>query len=155
MRFKERFSAAISRSVEIARFTAQAISEFVSERVWPVAKQFGDWFTLRASQAARSIASAARSATGVFPYAIGFVVGIASGALRAFAGGASGAAKTTRSTTRLAVQAVVAWFFPLLLLEGLMGNAFFRPHNLFPILLIVWVVIIGVIWLSRRGQQAQ
>jgi len=160
MRFMERFSVVVSRLAEIKRLTARIAAKVAVERVFPTTKRFVGWSARGVSKAVKSIGSTAWLATEtlvtrVLPATMRFVGRFAKGASRAFAGGASGAAKTTRSTTRLAVQAVVAWFFPLLLLEGLMGNAFFRPHNLFPILLIVWVVIIGVIWLSRRGQQAQ
>jgi len=144
---------AVSKSIEIARSAAQAAGKFVDERGVPAAKRFGDWFTPRASQAARSIASAARDVvgtvvTGFIPAAIRFGGRIAIGALR------TSARKAARAVWLVLLVALLV-FQPLWILMGFMGDAFFRPHNLFPILMVVWVITIGVIWLSRRGQQAQ
>ncbi len=158
MRFKERFSAVASWSAEVARSAKQLAAEFVVDGVYPATKQFVAWSARGASSVAKSVGSAAWSATEtlvtrVLPATMRFVGRFAKGASRASAGGASGAAKPMRSIARHAAQAVVAWFFPLWVLMGLMGDAFFNPKNLFPILMIVWVVTIGVIWLSRRGEQ--
>ena len=160
MRFMERFSVVVSRLAEIKRLTARLAAKVAVERVFPTTKRFVGWSARGVSKAVKSIGSAAWLATEtlvtrVLPAAIRLGGQIAGGVFRVPASGVSRSAKSMRSTARLTVQAIVAWFFPLWLLMGLMGNAFFRPHNLFPILLVVLVVTIGAIWLSRRGKRAQ
>ena len=160
MRIEGRFSRVVFRSIDLALSAAELSAEVVTERIWPATEQFVGWTARGVSQAAMSTASTAWSvigtvATKILPTVVRFVGQIAGEAYTAFDSVVSQSAKSMRSTARLATMVVVVWFFPFWLMLGLMGNAFFAPHNLVPMLSIAGLITVLFIWISRRKQRAQ